>query len=309
MEKLSKNHTTRNLVDLFKEEDIEQQLQGASFSVMPLSTYLNLGLGELAHTRLTVELVDRTMKYPKGIAENMLVGIGKFTFPIYFVILDMPEDIKVPLILRRQFLSMAHAKIDVYKRKITLKIIRPFLGNCIELNDLNEPFELKRNQGDDLMPIIEEGEVIEEFRTRDEDLDTVIDDYPRDNVVGALINVLSLFREPFSVMTGFSVLELIKETIQESKVFDEFRSLDFIYFSNQEYSEEDRQLIAMAVNTYGAYYEAMTRTDYGSGVARPKIDDKDQFELKDQFLKELRENTFSGSDNEDANKTFWKVLE
>ncbi|GKC51379.1 hypothetical protein Tco_1074124, partial [Tanacetum coccineum] len=50
---------------------------GASISVMPLLTYINLGL---AHTRLTVELVDRTLKYPKGIAENVLVGIGKFTF-------------------------------------------------------------------------------------------------------------------------------------------------------------------------------------------------------------------------------------
>ncbi|GKE88541.1 hypothetical protein Tco_1566016, partial [Tanacetum coccineum] len=47
----------------------------ASISVMPLSTYLNLGLGELAHTRLTVELADKTVKYPKGIAENVLVGI------------------------------------------------------------------------------------------------------------------------------------------------------------------------------------------------------------------------------------------
>ncbi|GJY31520.1 NUDIX hydrolase 6-like protein [Tanacetum coccineum] len=48
---------------------------GASVSVMPLSTYLNLGLGELAHTKLTVELADRTVKHPKGIAENVLVGI------------------------------------------------------------------------------------------------------------------------------------------------------------------------------------------------------------------------------------------
>ncbi|GJZ85206.1 ribonuclease H-like domain-containing protein [Tanacetum coccineum] len=80
---------------------------GASVSVMPLSTYLNLGLGELAHTRLTVELADRTMKYPKGIAENVLVGISKFTFLIDFIILDMPEDVKVPLILRRPFLSTA----------------------------------------------------------------------------------------------------------------------------------------------------------------------------------------------------------
>ncbi|GJY06838.1 hypothetical protein Tco_0373892 [Tanacetum coccineum] len=47
----------------------------------------------------------------------------------------------------------------------------PFFKDYIELNDLNEPFELRRNQGNDLMPTIEEGEVIEEFRTRDDELD------------------------------------------------------------------------------------------------------------------------------------------
>ncbi|GJR70192.1 putative reverse transcriptase domain-containing protein [Tanacetum coccineum] len=77
---------------------------------------------ELAHTRLTVELADRIVKYLKAIAENVLVGIGKFTIPIDFIILDMPEDIKVPLILERPFLSTARAKIDVYKRKITLRV-------------------------------------------------------------------------------------------------------------------------------------------------------------------------------------------
>ncbi|GJV84307.1 hypothetical protein Tco_1524205 [Tanacetum coccineum] len=53
---------------------------GANVSVMPLSTYLNLGLGELAHTKLTVELADRIVKYPKGIAENVLVGMGDVIF-------------------------------------------------------------------------------------------------------------------------------------------------------------------------------------------------------------------------------------
>ncbi|GJZ28037.1 retrovirus-related pol polyprotein from transposon TNT 1-94 [Tanacetum coccineum] len=95
---------------------------GASVSVMPLSTYLNLGLGELAHIKLTVELADRTMKYPNGIAKNLLVGIGKFVFLVDFIILDMPEDVKVPLILGRPFLYTAHAKIDVFKRKITLRV-------------------------------------------------------------------------------------------------------------------------------------------------------------------------------------------
>ncbi|GJV52581.1 putative reverse transcriptase domain-containing protein [Tanacetum coccineum] len=113
--------------------------KGASVSVMPLSTYFNLGLGEFAYTKLTVELADKTVKYPKGIAKNVLVGTGKFTFPIDFIILDMPEDIKVPLILGRPFSSTARAKIDVYKRKITLRVR-----------------EERRNQGDDLMPTIEE---------------------------------------------------------------------------------------------------------------------------------------------------------
>ncbi|GJR61405.1 hypothetical protein Tco_1503567 [Tanacetum coccineum] len=93
---------------------------GASISVMPLLTYLNLGLGELAHTQLTMELADRTVKYPNRIAENVLVRIGKFTFLVDFIILDMPDDIKVTLILERPFLSTARDKINVYKRKIAL---------------------------------------------------------------------------------------------------------------------------------------------------------------------------------------------
>ncbi|GJR38729.1 hypothetical protein Tco_1214413 [Tanacetum coccineum] len=52
-----------------------------------------------------------------------------------------------------------------------------------------------------------------------------------------------------------------------------------------------------------------TQTNYGSGVARPKIEEKDSFELKCQFLKELRENTLSGLDNEDVNEHIEKVLE
>ncbi|GJZ14976.1 hypothetical protein Tco_0550653 [Tanacetum coccineum] len=56
-------------------------------------------------------------------------------------------------------------------------------------------------------------------------------------------------------------------------------------------------------------YMSKTRTDYGSGFTMPMIEKKDSFELKGQFLKELRENMFSGSDNEDANEHIEKVLE
>ncbi|GKC87962.1 hypothetical protein Tco_1148611, partial [Tanacetum coccineum] len=87
---------------------------------------------------------------------------------------------------------------------------------------------------------------------------------------------------------------------------DELRSPDFNLLSDQEYSEEEEKE-AMAETM--EQYMSKTRTDYGSGVARPKIDNKYQFELKGKFLKELRENTFSNSDNEDANEHIEKVLE
>ncbi|GJV74019.1 uncharacterized mitochondrial protein-like protein [Tanacetum coccineum] len=78
--------------------------------------------GESAPMKLIIELADRTIKRSKGIAENMLVGIDKFVFPIYFIILDMPEDIEVPLILGRPFLYTTHAKMDVFKRRIALRV-------------------------------------------------------------------------------------------------------------------------------------------------------------------------------------------
>ncbi|GJU57798.1 hypothetical protein Tco_1235564 [Tanacetum coccineum] len=168
------------------------------------------------------------------------------SYPIRY----LPEDIKVPLILGRPFLSTASAKIDVYKRKITLRIgeeriifksvksasslikrvyvlslrermeldlearlmgdtlvinrsLDPLNGDYIKLNDLNEPFELRRNQGDDLIPTIEEGEVIEEFKTRDDELDTGIGDYPSYCDHDKKIHIDCAHNLKFSCMIGF----------------------------------------------------------------------------------------------------------
>ncbi|GJV52757.1 hypothetical protein Tco_1448498 [Tanacetum coccineum] len=79
----------------------------------------------------------------------------------------------------------------------------PFLEDYIELNDLNESYELRRNQRDDLMPTIKEGEVIEEFRTRDEYLDTEIDDYPSYYDSDKKIYINYAHNLKFSCMIGF----------------------------------------------------------------------------------------------------------
>ncbi|GKB69221.1 zinc finger, CCHC-type containing protein [Tanacetum coccineum] len=87
---------------------------------------------------------------------------------------------------------------------------------------------------------------------------------------------------------------------------DELRLPDFNLLFDQEYSAEE---VAKKMAETMESYMSKTRADYGLGVARPKIEDKDNFELKGQFLKELRSNSFSGSDHEDANEHIEKVLE
>ncbi|GJX91595.1 reverse transcriptase domain-containing protein [Tanacetum coccineum] len=84
---------------------------GASINLMPLSVWKNLMLPELIPTRMT-ELANRSVAYPAGIAEDVFVQVGKFTFPADFVIVDYDVDPCVPLILGRPFLRTARALVD-----------------------------------------------------------------------------------------------------------------------------------------------------------------------------------------------------
>ncbi|KAK9070420.1 hypothetical protein SSX86_010822 [Deinandra increscens subsp. villosa] len=80
---------------------------GASINLMLYSVFVRLDLGEPTPTRMSIQLADRSVKYPRGIMENMLVKVNKFVFLIDFVILNMDEDEHVPLILGRPFLATA----------------------------------------------------------------------------------------------------------------------------------------------------------------------------------------------------------
>ncbi|GJW95932.1 reverse transcriptase domain-containing protein [Tanacetum coccineum] len=95
---------------------------GASISLMPYTMYEKLGLGEPKATRMSLKLADRSIQYPRGIVENVLIKDDKFVLLIDFVILDMPEDFRVPIILGRPFLATARAMIDVFNKKITLRV-------------------------------------------------------------------------------------------------------------------------------------------------------------------------------------------
>ncbi|GJZ62066.1 hypothetical protein Tco_0618203 [Tanacetum coccineum] len=88
---------------------------GASISIMPFSMYKRLGIGKLEIIKMKIELADNSKCIPKGIVRNLLIKIDKFILPIDFIVLDVLEDFRMPVILGRPLLATAHAKVDVLK--------------------------------------------------------------------------------------------------------------------------------------------------------------------------------------------------
>ncbi|XP_021991010.1 uncharacterized protein LOC110887747 [Helianthus annuus] len=88
---------------------------------------------------MSIQLADRPVKYPQGVAENLLVKVENFVFSADFVILDMEEDAEVPLILRRPFLATAQAVVDMNDRTLTLKFgeeeVKFGVGKSVEDED------------------------------------------------------------------------------------------------------------------------------------------------------------------------------
>nr|GFB36993.1 reverse transcriptase domain-containing protein [Tanacetum cinerariifolium] len=95
---------------------------GASINRMPLLIWKKLSLPELTPTRMTLELVDRSITRPKGVTEDVFIKVGKFHFPTDFIVVDFEADPRVPLILGRSFLRTGRALIDVYREEITLMV-------------------------------------------------------------------------------------------------------------------------------------------------------------------------------------------
>ncbi|GKD65009.1 reverse transcriptase domain-containing protein [Tanacetum coccineum] len=95
---------------------------GASINLMPLSVWKRLSLPEHTPTCMTLELADRSITQPIGIAEDVYVKVGKFHFLADFLVVDFDADPRVPLILGRSFLKIGHALIDVYKGELTLRV-------------------------------------------------------------------------------------------------------------------------------------------------------------------------------------------
>ncbi|KAG8649366.1 hypothetical protein MANES_08G079611v8 [Manihot esculenta] len=106
---------------------------GASINVMPLSIYKSLNACALKDTRVVIQLADRSVVYPIGVLEDVLVQVDELVFPADFYVIDTKEDIcnaSSDILLGRPFLSTARTKIDVHDGTLTME----FEGEVIKFN-------------------------------------------------------------------------------------------------------------------------------------------------------------------------------
>ncbi|GJS13327.1 reverse transcriptase domain-containing protein [Tanacetum coccineum] len=114
---------------------------------------------------MSIRLADRSFQYPVGIAKNMLVEVGKFTFPADFIILEMEEDSKVPLILGRPFLHTADALVQVKHEQLNLGV-----GNERMIFNINSAIKHSYSNDDTCFSIDVIDEIVEE------DFDALLDE-------------------------------------------------------------------------------------------------------------------------------------
>ncbi|GKC28568.1 reverse transcriptase domain-containing protein [Tanacetum coccineum] len=165
---------------------------------------------------MSVILADRSFQYPVGIAENMLVKVGKFTFLADFVILEMEEDSKVPLILGRPFLHTADAVIRVKQKQLNLGV-----GTKRMIFNIDSGMKHSYSNDDTCFSINVIDEILEE------DFDTLLDE-------------------------GSKIIHSIKGSLLKEEIlaeFDEFMAMTANENSDFESDTEDPPFKKITINT------------------------------------------------------------
>ncbi|GJY48136.1 reverse transcriptase domain-containing protein [Tanacetum coccineum] len=154
---------------------------------------------------MSIRLANHTYQYPMGVAKNMLVQVGKFMFLVDFVILQMEEDDRVPLILERLFLHTADAIIRVKNKELNLGIREDratfHIDKTVQHSHMNDDTCFRMDVSDEI--------------TEDE-LDALLDDSKPFLNTSEKISETPLDKE-------FD--EFMSENVQEDEVKDDFEEL------------------------------------------------------------------------------------
>ena len=128
----------------------------ASINLMPLSMCRRIKNLRVAPTKMTLQLVDRSIIKPYGVVKDALVKVRQFTFPVDFVIMDIKEDLDIPLILGRPFVLTAKCVVDmgndnlemsVEDQKVTFNLFEVIKHpsdskTCFKVEEIEQEFDL-----------------------------------------------------------------------------------------------------------------------------------------------------------------------
>ncbi|GJW70125.1 hypothetical protein Tco_0127042 [Tanacetum coccineum] len=225
------------------------------------------------------EILPQFKKWEEMLHENVLCLTGNkdhpnvFSYLIYCLATEQPFNLTYYMVKRMASTTKHNNMVLPYGMLLT-RLFRQVAST--QPNLMTPNYTLTSHV---IVPLIEERECMTKSSTKD---------------------LFTPFKESERVL--HSTRRLIKTTSLDYSSLPEFD-----LFSDLENQSEEEVTEAMGEPTMEEYM-IKTRDDYRSGIARPKIDEKDHFELKGQFLKELHDNTFSGPDSKDANEHIKKVL-
>jgi len=119
-----KDHGSFSIPCVIGKETIDKAMcdLGSRFSLLPLSLLKRIGIGDLKHTKMTLQLADRSIIYPTRVLEDIPIKVGKIYFPPDFVVVDIKEDSEIPILLGRPFLATMGAVINVKYGKIAFHV-------------------------------------------------------------------------------------------------------------------------------------------------------------------------------------------
>ncbi|XP_014519721.1 uncharacterized protein LOC106776764 [Vigna radiata var. radiata] len=193
---------------------------GASINLMPLSMFKKIKGLELKPTKMTLQLADRSLKYPFGVAKDVIVKVDKFLFPVDFVIMEMEENGEAPLILGRPFMKTTRIVIDVENGKLKVRVqdeeVNFYVFHamshpkddkaCFQVDIVDELYMMQGNRVCDVSLL--ERTIIDECKDLNEEEEKLMEGCVRD---------LESSKEIPIEEVSFEKIEL-KEKVKESKI-------------------------------------------------------------------------------------------
>nr|GFA64534.1 hypothetical protein [Tanacetum cinerariifolium] len=260
---------------------------GASINLMPLSIWKKLRLHTLNDTKMVLELADRTIFKPTGIAENVFVKVGIFYFPADFVILNFVADPCVPLILGRPFLSIAHAIINVFEQEIIIRQNQQSL--MIQCSDIPSTKQINKIEFINEGGIDSESEEIEDF-LNDDSIQFGVEDSPF-NMDKDILFFKSLLRDspipPHPIIPNQTKLP-IEETNHTLKMGYEHFNTNLL---TKDVAESSSKNLIPIPN------ECIIVSENGSQSAKPINDNPSDFTIISNPLSDVESNSDESTSN------------